>query len=304
MRLVEESRSLMGTVVTIKILHESVEEGREILARAFREIARIEASLSRFTEHNEVGVLNRYGFLPRTSEDLVAILRRAVYFSKLTGGAFDVTVLPLIELWEKSLENGREPSDDEVQVIVKQGGYRNLQVRGSSVKIKSNLLKVDLGGLAKGYAVDRAIDVLKEAGVKSGLVNAGGDVRVLGQDGVEPWRVAVRDPFKKSTWITVLCLRDKAVATSGTYERFIARSKRFPHIIDPRTGKPVASGIVSVTVLAERCIDADALATSALVLGLEDAQRVLRKAHAHGFFVMGDGSVFRTSGFSSYECPV
>ncbi|HIH36404.1 MAG TPA: FAD:protein FMN transferase, partial [Methanocellales archaeon] len=174
---------------------------------------------------------------------------------------------------------------------------KNITLKGGRIRFKKEGMGITLGGIAKGYAVDKAIETLKQNGIEHALVSAGGDMRTLGNklDGT-PWRVALRNPQDKKASITTIELCDKAVATSGNYERYLNEEKQSPHIMDPRTGSLV-QGLMSVTILAENTIDADALSTAVFVLGAEEGIRLVERSGSEALIIDNDGKIIRSSGF-------
>jgi thiamine biosynthesis lipoprotein len=275
-----ETRLLLGTVIEITIGHPDEGLAREAAAKAFAEIERVDALLSGHNPGSEIGTLNAEGASEPTavSAEVFALLERAARIASLSGGAFDVTIGPVMDQW-KFDEGGRVPSDAEITAALAAVGTGKLQLdpaRGS-VHFLSPGMKIDLGAIGKGYAVDRAVQVLRDAGIKSAIVDAGGDLRLLGsRPGKDFWRIGVRHPREASRLLLNLELVDTAIVTSGDYERFFMDGDaRYHHLIDPRTGYPAAR-CQSVTVIAPETADADAYATAAFVLGPVEGLGFLR----------------------------
>jgi len=211
----------------------------------------------------------------RVSKGLAEVLEVALRVAEKSGGAFDPTVLPLIEAYGFNGEKYRVPGNGEIAEILPHVDYRRIGLNGDSVEIPEGFA-LDLGGAAKGYAVDRALDAMKAAGAEAGLVNIGGDISAFGERaGGGPWTIGVQHPRAPGELFAVLELQDGAVATSGDYERyFVVDGVRYHHILDPKTGRP-ARGLVSVTVTAPSCVLADAYATAVFVLGPERGMALL-----------------------------
>lgn len=264
---------------------------RSAAAVALREIRRLERLLSRFRPNSDVGRLSQKAPLAvPVHRETAHVLEAALEISRLSGGAFDVTAAPLISLWKVSAENPEVPSPEAIAKALELVDYRCLQFSCSaslplgrpvfSARLAKQGQMVDLGGIAKGYAADRAMDVYRRRGITSAMIDIGGNVALLGgkEDG-SPWRVGIQDPdAPRGDCLGFLSLRDKSVVTSGDYERFFeVGGRRYHHIIDPRTGCPAGSGLCSVTVVADESMIADGLSTALFVLGLEQGLEMLQK---------------------------
>lgn len=234
----------------------------------FREVKRIDSLLSKYIPESEISRLNKAGELA-VSPDTMFILKKSREFYDATGGAFDITVAPLVDLWGFTDKDFRVPSSRQIKDALNLVGMDKIIFNDENnvVKFKLPGMKVDLGAIAKGYAVDCAVGKLKDAGIKSCVVNLGGQIYALGDRFGRPWRIAIRNPRSRA-FIGYLNLKDLAVSTSGDYEQYFLRgNKRYSHIINPKTGYPADSGILSVTVAAASGSAADALSTSIFVLG-------------------------------------
>ncbi|MDD4894065.1 MAG: FAD:protein FMN transferase, partial [Candidatus Omnitrophica bacterium] len=242
------------------------------------EISRIENLLSKYKEDSEIAKLNKLGKL-KASPDTFYILEKTKEFCKLTDGAFDISVGPLMDLWGFTDGKYRVPDKALVSRALEKTGADKiiLNINDNMVKFKLHGMKLDLGGVAKGYALDCAVKKLKENGIKSCLINAGGQVYCLGDKFGKPWIVAAHSPRGKS-FSGYLKLKDKSAATSGDYEQyFVSKNKRYCHIIDPRTGYPADSGVISVTVTAPDGLTADVLSTSVFILGKEKGLALIKE---------------------------
>ena len=274
--LIRQSRLALGTVVEIIVADRNKPDKviNAAIEKAFAEIERIEALLSRFKPQSDISRINQDGYVRATkvSPETIALLERSIEFSRLTDGAFDVTIWPLIETW--GVDQGKRehlPSAEELVEAKDLVSYTYIDIIKSEQSIFLAIpgMSLDLGGIAKGYAVDRASAVLKQEGIKNGLVNAGGDIYAFGERAEEEkWKIALQHPRKSELMMASLELKDKAVATSGDYQKYIEiEGRRYSHIINPKTGYPSTDAAISVTVLAKSCLGADALATSVSVLG-------------------------------------
>jgi len=262
----------MGTVVEITLMGENEESAQNAALQAFQEIKRIEYLMSPWIESSDVNRINRSAGNDgvRVSPETVKVIKRAQEVSKLSGGGFDITVAPLVQLWRKARERGMPPEMEEVKENLNLVNFRNLKIHyGGRVLLKKKGMAIDLGGIAKGYAVDRAFELLKGLGYRNLVVNAGGDLRVGGSKPKGPWSIGIQHPRDPEKILARISLSDTAVATSGDYEKFfIHQGKRYHHILNPKNGFP-AEGCQSVTVLHKEGTTADALATAIFVLGPE-----------------------------------
>jgi thiamine biosynthesis lipoprotein len=220
---------------------------------------------------SEVYRLNRSagGGPVRVSTDLAEVLDVSLTVAEESGGAFDPTILPLVEAYGFGEQNPRAPGREELEALLTRVDFRRVELHGTEAEMPAGFA-LDLGGVAKGYAVDGAVRAMRKAGAEAGLVNIGGDIAVFGErPGGGPWTIGIQHPREPGELYAVLELTDSAVATSGDYERyFIEGGLRYHHLLDPATGLP-ARGLASVTVTAPSCILADAYATAVFVLGPE-----------------------------------
>ncbi len=270
--LYKDSRVMMGTFVEV------ISPDKEAPNIVFSEIKRIEGLLSKYKGDSEVAKLNTLGKL-KVSPDTFYVLQKAKKIWQLSDGAFDITVGPLMDLWGFTDKKYYLPKNEEIKQTLSKVGFDKIifNIDDNVVEFKVLGMKIDLGAIAKGYAVDCAVRKLKEHQIKSCLINAGGQIYCLGDKFGRPWNVAIREPRNKGFW-NYLKLKDKAVATSGDYEQyFMNKGKRYTHIFNPKTGYPSNSGIVSVTVIAPDGLTADALATSVFILGKDKGLKLAKK---------------------------
>jgi len=271
----------MDTVVEVTLVDTERTHAGALADEVFAIFARVEAEMSRYQGSSTVSTLNdRAGQAAWTpiSPGLEAVLRESLRIAELSNGAFDPTLAEVNRLWAFD-EGGHLPEPDALAVAVSYAGWRSLQVESGRARLTCTGCGIDLGGIAKGYAVDTGADLLVSHGVTGAIVNAGGDMRLIGRrpDG-GPWRIGVQHPRDPNGLLEVIRATDRAVVSSGDYERyFIIDGVRYHHIIDPHTGFP-ATGCQGVTVVAERAMTADGLATAAFVLGPEVGLDLLRRA--------------------------
>ena len=274
MEKVARNEFLMDTLVQSTVFAREASQGQHALEAAYQEMFRLEGLLDRHYRGSEVTQINRAAGrepVPVSPETLL-IIEQALEFAALTGGAFDITVGPLLRLWRFADGGGRVPPAESLRAAAALVDFGQVVAdrQAGSVFLRKSGAEIDLGGIAKGFVVDRAVEVLRRSGISSASVDAGGDIRLLGTkpDG-SPWRIGVRHPRERRGIIAVLELEDCAVVTSGDYERyFLFEGRRYHHLLDPATGRP-AGGLVSVTVVAPEATTADALSTAVFVLGRE-----------------------------------
>ena len=211
--------------------------------------------------------------------------------SEKTNGAFDITIYPLMELWGFTTKNYRVPESNEITEALKGVSYTNVSVNGQQVALTGGS-SIDLGGIAKGYTSSRVIQIMKDCGIEHAIVNLGGNVQVLGTktDGSD-WRVAIQNPASENSYLGILSTADKAVITSGGYERYFEQDGQvYHHIIDPQTGYPSDSDLTSVTIVCSDGTTADALSTALFVMGLDGAKELYRSGAIDFDMILFDGS--------------
>ena len=264
---------------------------------AAREINRLDRLFDRGSEKSEVYAINSDGSAA-VSEDTAALAARALEISQKTDGVFDITIAPIMDMWGFYTKDYKVPDETELEKALESVGYNNISVDGDTVALK-NGAKIDLGGIAKGYLSDRIKEIFKEKGVKSGIVSLGGNVCAFGaKPNGEKWRVAIQDPLDTDRYIGSVSVSDTAVITSGGYQRyFVENNVIYHHIIDPKTGYPANSGLLSVTIVGDDAALCDGLSTALFVMGLEKGSDYWQ-AH-DGFeviFVTDDGKIHITGG--------
>lgn len=271
--LVQRSQPLLGTFVVLSVYATNRLQAHDAISAAFAEIQRIDSLMSLHRPDSElVRVNERAAAGPvRVSPDLFRVLAKAQEIAAESEGGFDVTIRPLAQLWGFIWKEYRLPTASELERTLPFVSHRRLVLDSATQTVRFQIpgMSLDLGGIAKGYAVDCAIEKLRALGVRDALVRAGGDLRVIGAPpGVLHWEVQLEDP-QKTGHRTVIPLREAAVSTSGNYENFfIVDGKRYSHIMDPRTGLPVEN-IAACSVIAPTCMESDAWATALVVYGAE-----------------------------------
>jgi len=291
------TRYLMGTFVSVSVMSSNTEMADLAINSAFDEIVRLEGLMSRYKHDSQISRLNREGILEGASPEIIHVLRKARYYSDISGGAFDVTVKPILDLYINCFgAEGKPPTESEIEEALELVDYRNVAMNQKSVWFKKQGMGVTLDGIAKGYIVDRAASILKEHGVEHALINAGGDIKTIdGKEGGKAWRIAIRNPRGKG-YIGIIEIDNGSVATSGDYEIYFDKDKRFHHIVNPKTGYSALDN-ASVTVLTKDVVDADALATTMFVLCPEEGMRLIeRLGDVECLIVTRDGTALKSRG--------
>jgi len=295
---VKETREMMGTQVMITVYHENENISKAALDDAFFEIEIIDDILSSYNESSELSKLNKEKYLKNASGDMLINIINSVYYGRLSNGSFDITVQPVLDLYSYCFGDlERAPTEEEIESELEKVDYMKIIVSGESILIGKDQ-KITLGGIAKGYIVDRAIDILREHGIEHALVNAGGDLRAIaGKNLKQDWIIGLANPRDKSDVITVIKLNNKSVVTSGDYERYFEETKTFHHIVNPKTGYS-SNELISVTIVADYAMDADALSTSVFVLGAEKGLELVESLEdVEGLIITAEKEIIKSSGF-------
>lgn len=295
-----EKKSVVGfyfdTVVTLS----AFVDDDKVLKEALDECARYEKLFSRTIQGSDIWRINEESGPVQVAPETIRMLTGALKISQASGGAFDMTVEPETKLWDFSGETAKLPSADALREAAAHVDYRKLLIEGSSVTLPDDM-GLDLGGVAKGFIADRLGEFLRERGVKSALINLGGNVLTVGRRAIDgaPWVVGIRDP-KAADGANKLAFKaeDLSVVTSGNYERFfILDGVRYHHLLNPATGWPVNEGLDSVTILSKSSAMGDALSTACYVLGIDKGMELAKKYDGvDAVFINSDGTVVMTDG--------
>ncbi|AKJ29223.1 FAD:protein FMN transferase [Caldimonas brevitalea] len=291
--------AIMGTPVRVELWSETRAAAEAAMAAVMAEMHRIDRAMSPHKADSELSRLNRdaaNGPVP-VSDELYELIARSMAFSELSGGAFDITYAAVGHLYD--YRRRVRPTEEAVEQARAAVGYRHLLLdpHSRSVRFARAGVRIDLGGFAKGHAVDKSIAILKAAGIRHAMVSAGGDSHVLGDRRGRPWTIAVRDPRRPGEVVAVLPLEDVSISTSGDYERFFEHGQvRFHHLIDPRTGRSPSS-VRSVTILAPDGLTSEGLSKSVFMLGVEQGlQLVESMPGVDAVVVDADGVLHSSSG--------
>lgn len=275
----EDSAEAMGATYTVVAFGYGQQHLEQAVEEAFTEVRRLDSLLSNYKPHSEWSQVNRYAAERpvKVSPELFALLEACIGYSRQSEGAFDIGVGPLMKIWGFYKSTGRVPSNDEIASVLPLVGYRNiiLDRESRTVRFRRSGVEIDPGGIGKGYAVDRMVEILKRNGIGSALVSAGGSsIYGLGTPPDNPgWNVKIRNPMVWTETVEDVLLKDESMSTSGGYEKFFqVNGKTYSHIMDPRTGRP-ASGVLAVSVIAPKTIDSEAWTKPFFVLGREWAAK-------------------------------
>ena len=269
--------AVMGTAIRVELWSEDRADGEAAINAVMSEMHRIDHAMSPHKPESELSRINRHAAAGpvKLSEEMARLVSRALDFSKLSGGAFDITYAGVGQLYD--YREKVKPSDAEIAQAVAAVGYQNLvlDTAARTLRFAREGVRIDLGGFAKGHAVDNAAAILARRGIKNAIVSAGGDSRVMGDHRGRPWTIAIRDPRRPGEVVAVLPLEDTAISTSGDYERYFEHDGvRCHHVLDPKTGKSPSS-VHSVTILAADGLTTEGLSKSVFVLGVEKGMRLI-----------------------------
>lgn len=280
---------IMGTFSRAVVIARNERVARDCIAAAMDQQRRVDELMSYHRPESELNTINREAYEKPVKIDNATfeVLERAKYFSELSGGAFDVTIGALAELWRHAADTDTPPTEAEIAEARSKVGYEKmvLDPNTQTVRFAIEGMKIDLGGIAKGYAIDRSVEAMKAAGAVGGMIDIGGDIRCFGRPpkGQQTWRVGLQDPNVGSEDLGpgkplfVLKVLDKAVTTSGDYRRFTTvKGRRQSHIMDTRSGRG-ADALASVTIIAPEATTADALATAVSVLGPDKGMALIER---------------------------
>lgn len=292
---------MMGTEVSVRLWHDDPVAGRRLVEEVFAEAKRIDALMSTYIEDSRISEINR-----RAAEgpviaghELFHLVQRSLDISRLTRGAFDITYESVGQHYD--FRERKRPDQATVASNLELIDYRlvKLNTAKSSIEFSAKGVRINLGGIAKGYVVERAAGLLRNAGVRHAVVSAGGDSRLLGDRRGQPWMVGIRDPREDGEVAMSLPLVDEAISTSGDYERYFEEDGvRFHHILRPSTGDP-AGGVHSATVIGPDAVITDALSTSVFVMGVDEGLRLIGTLPDYESVVIDDqGRVYFSDGLT------
>ena len=272
-----EEAAIMGTAISVELWHADADQGRALIRRVMDEMHRIDDLMSTYKPDSELSRVNaRAAAQPVTvSNELLTLIERALEFSEITHGAFDITYASAGQYYD--YRKGRKPDSKQLAEVLPAINYHNVRLNPehSTVQFLQPGVRIDLGGIAKGHAVDRSITMLLAAGVSNALISAGGDTRVIGSHWDHPWKIGIRDPRNGDGIVSMIPLEDAAISTSGDYERFFEENGvRYHHILNPGTGDSPRE-VHSTSIIGSNATDTDALSTSVFVMGVDNGLKLV-----------------------------
>lgn len=294
----------MGTKVSVQLWHQDKSRGEAAVQAVMEEFRRLDKKLSPYIEESELALVNRMAASEPVviSEEFYRLLETSHVYSELTKGAFDITFASIGHRYD--YRKGVKPSDSTIDTALPLIDYRNIRLAAANrtVSFEKPGVRIDLGGIAKGYAVDRGIELMQQRGIGHALISAGGDSRLLGDHRGRPWHIGIQAPRDKERMAAMLPLVDNAISTSGDYERFFERDGvRYHHIISPKTGRS-AGTLQSVTIIGPNATRTDALSTSVFVLGAEKGMALVNRLEdVDAVIIDGDGKMITSDGFTDAD---
>ena len=295
-----KSNYVLGTIINLRAFGNKAEKA---IDEAIENLNDIDDKMSAFKEDSEISKINsKAGVTPQTvSKDTYFVVKKAVDYSKILEGTFDPTIRPLVKLWNIGTKEEAIPEKSQIEETLKLVNYNDVILDDSnhSIMLKNMKQALDVGGIAKGFAADAVRDIFYKHNIKSALIDLGGNIFALGsKDDGTPWKVGIQNPFKpRGEYIGIFSVKNKSVVTSGNYERYFMKDgKRFHHIIDPKTGYPSQSKIISATIISDNSIDGDGLSTGVYILGIDKAMEIIEAIDGiDAIFITEDKKVYKTS---------
>ncbi|MBN8786983.1 MAG: FAD:protein FMN transferase [Terrimonas sp.] len=298
--------TLMGSRFEIIITAKDSASAEQYIDTVIAEITRIENLISEWRPATQISeVNNNAGIRPvKVDKEVFELTRRAIYFSRISDGAFDISFAAMDRIWKFDDSMTEMPSPESVKKSVAKVGYRNiiLDSINSTIFLKLEGMKIGFGSIGKGYAADRGRQVMLEHGVYAGIVNASGDMTAWGtQPDGTGWKIGITNPFNADSLLAVIALKNASVTTSGSYEKYVEfNGRRYSHIINPKTGYP-ATGLTSVTVTGPNAETANGFSTALMVLGRKKGLRLIKKYPAYSCIMITDkGKVVKSENFNKH----
>lgn len=294
----------LGTIIELKVYGKGAEKG---INKSIAKLSEIDDKMSVFKDFSEVSIINRNAGITacEVSADTYFVVKKAAQYSKLSGGAFEPTIRPVVNLWGVNTDHAKIPSITEINNDMRFIDYKDIILcdKDKSIKLRNKNQALDLGAIAKGFAADEVKDILIENNIENAIIDLGGNIYALGNktDGTL-WNIGIQDPIKEcGAYVGIVSVKNKSIVTSGNYERYFMKGgKKYHHIIDPKTGSPSENGVISATVISECSIDGDALTTCIYVMGVEKGLKLIESIKgAEAIFITSDKKIYATSGIKN-----
>lgn len=295
--------TLFDTVISVQIF-DSVDE--DVLKGCEKLCKKYDSMFSNKIEGSEISRINSAGGNPvEASKETIKLIKKGIYYSEMSDGAFDITIAPVSNLWDFKAETPSVPSPEAIAEAVSHVNYENIIIRDNTVKLADPQAGIDLGAIAKGYIADRIKDYLEEEGVRHAMINLGGNVLAMGSklDGSD-YNIGIQKPFDETGEpITSVKISDKSVVTSGIYQRYFkADGKIYHHILDPNTGYPCDNNLYSVTILTDSSLTADALSTTCFLLGYDRGMKLINQLdNVDAIFITNDNQIHYSKNFQNNQ---
>ncbi|MCE5220861.1 MAG: FAD:protein FMN transferase [Clostridium sp.] len=298
---VVKSSYALGTIINLSAYGN---KGEQAIEKAIEKLNDIDDKMSAFKEYSEISKINVAAGISAgsVSKDTYYVVKKAIEYSKVLEGTFDPTIRPLVSLWNIGTKEETIPENSQIEEKLKLVNYNDviLDENNHSIMLKNRKQALDVGGIAKGFAADEVRDIFHQHNIKSALIDLGGNIFALGSrtDG-KSWRVGIQNPIEpRGEYIGILSVKNKSIVTSGNYERYFMKDgKRFHHIIDPKTGYPSESKIISATIISDNSIDGDGLSTGVYILGVDKALSIIEEIKGiDAILVTEDKKVYMTAG--------
>ena len=300
----KQSQDIMGTRVSVELWQQDASHARLCSDRVFAEMHRIDALMSPYKTESELSLINRQAAQQpvAVSPELYELIRRSLYFSEISAGAFDISFASIG--YQYDYRRGLQPDRQTIEQALARINYRDIQLLNGTIHLAQPGMRIDLGGIAKGHAVDRAIAILSECGIRQALVSAGGDSRLLGDRQGRAWMIGIQHPRRPEALALSIPLENTAISTSGDYERFfLSDNERIHHIINPVTGRS-AKLSWSATVIGPDATTTDALSTTIFILGTEEGLKLIDSLeHVDAIIIDASGVIHYSSGLIDPATP-
>jgi len=294
----QQQRDIMGTRVSVELWHAEASVATDCSQRVFDEMDRIDALMSSYLDSSELSYINDNAGIAAVeiSDELALLVEKSLYFSEISQGAFDITYASIGYAYD--YRKRQQPSDQSVAKKLPAIDYHHIELANSKIRFNNNAVRINLGGIAKGYAVDRAVDIIGQCGIGKAMVSAGGDSRIVGDRVGRPWVIGIQHPRDPEGIVLRLPLTDSAISTSGDYERFfIDNGERVHHIINPSTGRSAAASW-SATVIGSDAMTTDALSTTIFILGAVKGLALIESLDGiDAIIIDSNGKLHYSSGF-------